>query len=238
MKGCLPDWITMGYRTRDFYKWLGNSQEYMADFSGRFFMKGTIQDCVLIYGSQKNTDDMEEFHLTQLCGIFRKSDATLYEASPVLYQSIGIPKEFCFPDKESMQGELEKKVTLSGRKLLDTSWDQLVLKSGCTKEQLIPVINREQIRITARRYFQIGKKAQDIYYLPQFSFSSVQGGFTDKLFLHYLNAEQETVKDLTDVWLMSHLSEISMKKIYYGCVKEEMEAMEKTRYRDGTWKNL
>lgn len=230
MREHLPDWITMGKRTMDFFKWLENGGESIEVFSNIFFVKGTMQDCVIIYGAdQKNTNGMEELHLMQIYGIFRKRDHTLYEVSPVLFQTVGIPEEFYFPDKGNIQKKLEEEVTELGKKKMDDSWDQLILKSGCTREQLIPALSREQICMTARRYLQMGKKSKDIRYLPRFSFEMAHGGFSDRHFLQYLNEEQKTLEELTEDWLCTHLSEISMKKIYYGCVKEEMEAMEKSR---------
>lgn len=226
MAECLPDWVNEGTRTQEFLKWLECGGEYIGSFSEWSFMKGTMQNCVLVYGLEQSGTD--RFHFIRLCGIFRKTDCALYEVSPVLYQAIGIPKEFCFPDKESVRSEIEEKVTDRGKKLMDEAWDQLVIRSGCTREQLIPMINREQIRMAARRYFQMGKSSKDISYLPRFSFESIWNGLPDETFLKYLNDESKTVETVTEVWLKEHLSEISKKRIYYGCVREEMADMEKS----------
>lgn len=224
----LPDWIHEGIRTKEFLKWLEGNGESIGAFSEWTILKGTVQNCVLIYGVEFNkTEGTDQLHFLRLYGIFRKTDRTLYEVSPVLYQAVGIPEEFHFPNKETVQSEIEEKVMARGKKLIDEDWDQLIIRSGCTREQLIPAINREQIRKTSIRYFQMGKNSKDIVYFPRFSFETVRGGFPDKIFLQYLNDDVQTVAEVTRGWLKACLPEISMKKIFYGCVREEMADMER-----------
>jgi len=227
----LPDWVSAGKETKKLFEWLEYSKDGMNLFSGCLFMKVTAGSCMLIYTEDASrTEGKNRFRSCRLCGIYRKRDHTLYEASPALYQSFGIPAEICFPDKTDIQKELEEKVTIRGRERIGQEWDQLVQRAGFTREELIPFINREQIRMTARRYFQIGKRAADILYLPRFSFAAIQDELPDELLLQYLEDEAEAVGTVTEAWLMKALAEISRKRIFYGCVQEEMAEMEKSRY--------
>ena len=167
MEERLPDWVKEGKVTRDFLAWLKESEDNIENFSGYVLMKVTVRSCVLIYtAGEENTQGAKQIHSLALSGILRKKDCALYEVSPVLYQAVGIPKEFGFPDKSYVQAELEEKVTLQGRERIKQEWDQLVLKSGVTKEQLIPVIDRVQIHAAARRYFQMGKRFKSSQYRP------------------------------------------------------------------------
>lgn len=231
MEERLPDWISAGKETKNLYEWLEYSKDGINLFSGCLFMKVTAGSCALIYTEDAGrTEGTNRFRLCRLCGIYRKRDHTLYEAAPVLYQTFGIPAEICFPDKTDIQKELEEKVTTRGRERIRQEWDQLVQRAGFTGEELIPFINREQIRMTARRYFQIGKRAADILYLPRFSFAAIQNELPDELLLQYLENEKDVVGTVTEDWLMKSLAEISRKRIFYGCVREEMAEMEKSRY--------
>lgn len=234
MTGQLPDWVTAGKETRKLFDWLEYGKDSISLFSNRFFMKVTAGNCVLIYTEDAGqTERTERFHSSRLCGIYRKTDHTLYEAGPALYQAIGIPMEFCFPDKDMIQKELEEKVTISGREQMQQEWDQLVQNAGFTREELIPAIDRAQIRMTARRYFQMGKRAKHIVYLPRFSFAALQWELPDEVLLQYLDDEAAAVGAVTANWLMKSLAEISKKRIFYGCVREEMAEMEKTGYARG-----
>lgn len=231
MKERLPDWVSAGKETQKLFEWLESSKDGISLFSGCLFMKVTAGSCILIYteaaGQMEKT---ERFHSNRLCGIYRKRDHTLYEAGPALYQTFGIPEELCFPDKSAIQAELERKVTVYGRERLKKEWDQLVQKAGFTMEELIPFINRDQIRLMAERYFRMGKRAEHIVYLPGFSFSALRRELPDEVFLQYLDDERAAVEAVTENWLMESLADISKKRIFYGCVREEMTEMEKAGY--------
>lgn len=227
MAMALPDWIKEGKHTEKLLEWLNQESEAVSIFSGRLLLKAAVGNCVLLYAENQD-QSMEEFHDITLCGIFRKSDCTLYEAGAQLYQAAGIPEEFMFPDKDAVQAKLEQKVTDFGRMLIDRYWDDLVEQSGLTGKDLIPAINREQIRLKAKHYLQMGKRAKDVQYLPEFSFSVFGIPFTDELLLRYLDDETSGVNDVTTMWLESELADISKKRICYGCIREEMADMEKS----------
>lgn len=48
--------------------------------------------------------------------------------------------------------------------------------------------------------------------------------------MKYLEDEESAVGTVTNRWLMKMLADISKKRIFYGCVREEMEEMEKANY--------
>lgn len=223
-----PDWIMEGVQTKRFLAWLTKETDQVARFSEWILLKGVKNGCVLVYHVPDTDFIMQEgFHSIELCGIFRKKDYSLYEVSPILYQAVGIPEEFGFPDKAEIQSEIEEKVTVHGRQKLQKEWDDLLIKSGFTREQLIPSIDREMIHLAAKRYSQMGKRAKDLVYVPVFSFDSIQCTLSDEIFLQYLENAEYTVKALTERWLTRMLADVSKKRIYYGCVREEMEELEK-----------
>lgn len=229
MAGQFPDWVREGKETPELLAWLESEKDVMEVFAKQTLLKARSKNCVLIY-SQGGEGKETGFHSIRLCGIFRKTDRALYEVTRELYQAAGIPETFCFPDKEEVQKEVERKVTEAGRKKMLEEWDELVLKSGFTREQMIPAIDREQIRMTAKRYFQMGKRAADIDYQPRFSFASISLPFRDEAFLWYLEDGKAMVAAAVKVWLAHGLADISKKRIYFGCVKEEMADMEKSGY--------
>ncbi len=230
----LPDWIKEGKHTAKLLEWLNQEAEPVGIFSGWMLFKAAIGNCVLIYA--ENQDQcMEEFHEIKLCGIFRKSDCTLYETGVQLYRAAGIPEEFIFPDKDAIQTELEKKVTDFGRRLIEQCWDDLVEQSDLTGKDLLPAINRDQIRLKAKQYLQMGKCAKDVRYLPKFSFSVFGIPFTDELLLRYLEDEMSGVNDVTSMWLESALADISKNRIYYGCIREEIAELERSAGRESSF---
>lgn len=235
----LPDWVNEGKETKDLLAWLKYRKKATGVFSGHILIKAAVGSCVLIYMEHHGKGEEGRIHFMKLCGILRTTDDTLYEVAPELYQAAGIPEDFSFPDKKAIQKELEEKVSIKGREMIKERWDELIIHSGLTRDQIIPAIDREQIRMTARRYFQMGKRAADIDYRPQFSFESLGFGFSDEDFLRYLDNEKPMVRSMAETWLNKALAGISKKRIYYGCVREEMAEMEKAGYiREKTGRNV
>lgn len=232
----LPAWVKEGKKTKDLLTWLKCRKDVSGTFSECLLIKASVGSCILIYVQKQGEEQEDGLHFMRLCGVLRTTDDTLYEVGPELYQAAGIPEDFRFPDKGEIQKELEEKVSIKGREMIKEEWDELVIRSGLTKEQIIPAIEREQVRMTARRYFQLGKRASDIAYRPHFSFAAVGFQFPDEEFLSYLENETQMVNNLAQMWLHKALAEISKKRIYYGCVREEMAEMEKSGHAGG--KNL
>lgn len=222
----LPDWILEGIRTKELYEWLNYGGELVGWFSNQPFAKAMIGSLLLIYGSGNDAEtDFIQYHTLRLCGIFRITDRCLYEVSPILYQVFGIPEEFCFPDKEDLQDELEEKVTYLGRQMLLQERERLMAESGFQVKQFLPRIDKQQIRLAAKRYVQMGKHSGDIAYEPRFRFEE-PGGFSDALMLQYLDNETNTVRKTAENWLKKSIAAIIQKQIYYGCIREELSEME------------
>lgn len=51
--------------------------------------------------------------------------------------------------------------------------------------------------------------------------------YTDVMFLYTLNHAKKAVKMIADKWLSESFWEISQKRIYIGCVREEMKELQK-----------
>ncbi len=227
MNQILPDWIKEGKDTKTFFSWLmGEIPTYHG------LTKVEKESCVLIYGNQ-SPDQQDGMHELHLYGVFRKTDDTLYEVNELLYQVAGIPTEFSFPGKDYIQRELECKVSTKGRTIIKNSWDDLVLSCGFTVGDLIPVIDRGQILMAAEKYQNWGKRSLDMVYVPYFTFTSQKRVFSDEEFLQYLNHDEAFAERTAWEWIKKDLPQISKKRIYYGCVREEMRRMESNMCKTG-----
>lgn len=227
MDHIVPDWMKEGKDTKIFFSWL---MDEIQSYHG--LLKVQKEECVLIYGN-KSPDQPDGLHDLHLYGVFRKRDYTLYEVNTLLYQIAGIPTEFSFPEKDCIQRELECKVSTKGRIIIKKCWDDLVLSCGYTVGDLIPIIDREQILMAAGQYKSRGKRSLDMVYVPYFTFSSQKRIFSDEEFLQYLNHEDAFIKRTAWEWIKKDLPKISKKRIYYGCVREEMRRMETSTYKMG-----
>lgn len=231
MKEHLPDWAKEEKDAGTFFAWLNEGTDGIRICSGFVLVKVPVKNCILVYTVKADdTAQNDRLHALQLCGIFRRTDGMFYEADPALYQVLKIPEGLSFPDKSAVQRELEEKVTIRGRERINKEWDQLVQRFGFTREQLIPAICKEQINQRARRYLQMGKRSHQLVYLPKFTFASMQSELPDELFLRYLQKEKDAVEHTTEIWLKNCLPDIAKSRIYYGCVKEAMAELEKSRY--------
>ena len=98
-------------------------------------------------------------------------------------------------------------------------------ESGFQVKQFLPRIDKQQIRLAAKRYVQMGKHSGDIAYEPRFRFEE-PGGFSDALMLQYLDDETNTVRKTAENWLKKSIVVIIQKQIYNGCIREELSEME------------
>lgn len=89
--------------------------------------------------------------------------------------------------------------------------------------ELIPVIDRTDIRKTAEKLYQEGKTAVDVVYRPQFLFGRQTGDFTDEVYLLYLNHQESVVRAFAGQWLKKELPKISQERIRAGCIKNELQ---------------
>ena len=113
------------------------------------------------------------------------------------------------------------------KNLIDTKWDKLLLKYQNQRDSLFPNINRTQVQETSKRYLKTQIKPEELFYSPKFSFAKMQVEYTDVMFLYCLNHHEKAVQMIADKWLKESLWEISQKRIYLECVREEMEELQK-----------
>ena len=151
----------------------------------------------------------------------------LYEVDTAFYEAVGIPADFIFPTRENLKKEVESRVTHLVKNLIDTKWDKLLLKYQNQRDSLFPNINRTQVQETSKRYLKAKIKPEELFYSPKFSFAKMQVEYTDVMFLYCLNHHEKAVQMIADKWLKESLWEISQKRIYLGCVREEMEELQK-----------
>lgn len=231
-----PDWIQEGGMAVQLLRWL-REPGYKADtFSGHLLMKCRTGKNILLYALSL-PDDSRRWEKTVLCAVLHLPELSLYEVKPVFYQAAGIPREFVFPDRWELLPELERQVSASVQTAIRKDWDGLLHKYGCATRGLIPQVSREQVQAEARRYVRMGKRPAEIVYQPRCSFTKLGWNFSDGLFLQYLDAPRETAEMLAGRLLRDSLEEISQKKIYYGCIREEMEEIQKTQDRTEKAKN-
>ena len=119
------------------------------------------------------------------------------------------------------------KVTHLVKNMMVTNWDQLLLKYQHQRSSLVPNINRIQVEETSKRFLEAGIKPEELFYSPSFTFEKAQMEYTDVMFLYTLNHAKKAVKMIADKWLSESFWEISQKRIYIGCVREEMKELQK-----------
>ena len=69
---------------------------------------------------------------------------------------------------------------------------------------------------------------EELFYSPSFTFEKAQMEYTDVMFLYTLNHAKKAVKMIADKWLSeSFFGRFRQKRIYIGCVREEMKELQK-----------
>lgn len=58
------------------------------------------------------------------------------------------------------------KVTHLVKNMMDTNWDQLLLKYQHQRSSLVPNINRIQVEETSKRFLEAGIKPDELIYSP------------------------------------------------------------------------
>ena len=215
-----PDWVMEAKKSRELLSWIQDPVHSTKKFHSQLFIKCQEENCMLFYAASPWRDCLQ-LRKPKLCSILYLPDYSVF------YQAVGIPADFLFPTKESLKKEVEMKVTHLVKNMMDTNWDQLLLKYQHQKGSLVPNINRIQVEETSKRFLEAGIKPEELFYSPKFSFAKMQVEYTDVMFLYCLNHHEKAVQMIADKWLKESLWEISQKRIYLGCVREEMEELQK-----------
>ena len=221
-----PDWVMEAKKSRELLSRIQDPVHSIKKFHSQLFIKCQEENCMLFYAASPWRDCLQ-LRKPKLCSILYLPDYSLYEADSVFYQAVGIPADFLYPTKESLKKEVEMKVTHLVKNLIDTKWDKLLLKYQNQRDRLFPNINRTQVQETSKRYLKAKIKPEELFYSPKFSFAKMQVEYTDVMFLYCLNHHEKAVQIIADKWLKESLWEISQKRIYLGCVREDMEALQK-----------
>lgn len=221
-----PDWVMEAEEARKLLQWIQDPVHSIKMFHGQPLVKCREENCMLFYAASPERDCLQ-LHKPKLCSILYLPDYSLYEVDFVFYKAAGIPADFLFPTKESLKKELEMGVTHLVRNLVDTNWDKLLLKYQNQKKSLVPNINRIQVQETSKRFLEAKIKPAELFYSPNFTFEKMQVEYTDVMFLYYLNHPKKAVQMIADKWLKESFWEISQKRIYIGCVREEMKELQK-----------
>lgn len=221
-----PDWVMEAKKSRELLSWIQDPVHSIKKFHSQLFIKCQEENCMLFYAASAWRDCLQ-LRKPKLCSILYLPDYSLYEADSVFYQAVGIPADFLFPTKESLKKEVEMKVTHLVKNMMDTNWDQLLLKYQHQRSSLVPNINRIQVEETSKRFLEAGIKPEELFYSPSFTFEKAQMEYTDVMFFYTLNHAKKAVKMIADKWLSESFWEISQKRIYIGCVREEMKELQK-----------
>ena len=222
-----PDWVKEAKRSKELLSWIKDPDHSIQQFGSQLLFKSKQENCMLFYAVPSVEAPGKELRQLNFCGVLHLPDYLLYEAGSAIYKAAGIPEDFVFPTKESLKKELETKVSLLVKQKMEAEWSELLLRYQDQSGSLVPNISRTQIQKVSLRYLQAGKKPEELFYQHRFSFTKLQMEYTDLLFLRYVNHAEKAVQKVADKWLEKSLWEISQKKIYIGCVREEMKEMQK-----------
>lgn len=218
-----PAWVEDGERTEVLIRWLLQEEDHMLKLEGYSFVKARTDDCLLLYSTGEQRENIyEKPQGLMFCGIFNPSDYSLYDVGKALRDAAGIPDDMFFPGKQDVQAEAQSAIQKYGAERIKTDWYTLLAGSRYTTRQLLPKIDRAQIRSAAEQFYLEGKTAEDIVYEPQFVFGSRMGQFTDESYLLYLNHKECVVRSFAERWLKRELARISHERITYGCIRDEM----------------
>lgn len=61
---------------------------------------------------------------------------------------------------------------------MEAEWSELLLRYQDQSGSLVPNISRTQIQKVSLRYLQAGKKPEELFYQPRFSFTKLQMEYT------------------------------------------------------------
>lgn len=223
-----PDWVMEAKKSRELLSWIQDPVHSIKKFHSQLFIKCQEENCMLFYAASPWRDCLQ-LRKPKLCSILYLPDYSLYEADSVFYQAVGYLPIF-FPTKESLKKEVEMKVTHLVKNMMDTNWDQLLLKYQHQRSSLVPNINRIQVEETSKRFLEAGIKPEELFYSPSFTFEKAQMEYTDVMFLYTLNHAKKAVKMIAVSGFRNLLGDFA-KRIYIGCVREEMKELQKVQHK-------
>lgn len=219
----IPVWAESGKGTEALFQWMQQGKDQMLQLGGYGFMKARIEDCLLLYFTRmQRKDKYGKIEGLNFCGIYNPYECALYDVSIELRQAAGIKDDIFFPTKQEVQEEARSRIQQYSMEKIQNDWHTLLKGSGYTTRQLLPEIDRTQIRKAAEQFFFEGKTAEEIVYVPHFMFGKDAGQFTDEIYLLYLNHKECVVRSFAERWLRKILPQISKERIVYGCIREEM----------------
>ena len=222
-----PDWVKEAKRSKELLSWIKDPDHSIQQFGSQLLFKSKQENCMLFYAVPSVEAPGKELRQLNFCGVLHLPDYLLYEAGSAIYKAAGIPEDFVFPTKESLKKELETKVSLLVKQKMEAEWSELLLRYQDQSGSLVPNINRIQVEETSKRFLEAGIKPEELFYSPSFTFEKAQMEYTDVMFLYTLNHAKKAVKMIADKWLSESFWEISQKRIYIGCVREEMKELQK-----------
>lgn len=162
----------------------------------------------------------------KFCGIFNPKNYFLYDVKDTLRIAAGISERFCFPVKQDVRREAERRISQYGAEIVRGQWDELLAASPYAAKQLIPVIDRSRIKQIAAKLYSEGKTEKDVVYSPQFVFGKQ---FTDEVYLLFLSHEEDVIRSVGSRWLARELPKIAREKITFGCIRNELQEIYKLR---------
>ena len=154
----------------------------------------------------------------EFAGIFRWKDCGLYDLKEPLRKLLGIPEQFRFPEKAEALKEAEAIASQKALVLTGRDWGTILAEARCEKEQMIPKIARSEIKEHAKRYYEAGKTAEEIFFKPEVP---VARYFSDRCYLLFLDNKEWVAAKVARQWVLENAAYISRQRIWYGCIRDE-----------------
>lgn len=214
----LSGWVQAGEHTRPFFDWLLEPEgKGVWEAEGRLVTKVRQENFLFLYLTEKKGQYLRVNEALQFGGLF--CGGMLHDVQEPLREALGIPEGIQFQSKDEAAAELEQKVSEKVQDLIEHHWDEILAEQRYETRQILPLLNREEVRGMAESYYLNGTPIEQVAFQPSFSFGRQ---FPDTHYLMYLEHDGHAVNAIAKQWVRKHVPEISKKRILYGCIREEM----------------
>lgn len=228
----LPAWVGENSRTISFFEWIMEEKPEPWDFTKFSVIKVWQGDVYFLYSSSRTGRVLDIGKSLTFLGIFNRHDCGLYDLREQLWEILGIPENFYFPQKADALKEAERIASQKVFQMMGRGWEEILQESGCEKRKLIPQISKSEIRRCAEEYYRAGKTEKEICFRPKVP---VADYFSDHCYLMYLTRKEWVAWRIARQWVLQNAASISRQRIRYGCIRNEFREikmeMEKKKTR-------
>lgn len=224
----LPAWVGQNGRTVSFFEWLTNGELFPWKCGNFFLIKVRQRKDYFLYAGYGKGQILKMEENLEFAGIFRWKDCGLYDLRKPLRNLLGIPDEFGFPEKADALKEAEEIANRKALLLIRQEWGEILQEAQCEKAGMIPKIARNEIQKYAKKYYQAGKRAEEICFQPEVP---VERYFSDHCYLLFLDNKKWVAEKIARQWVLENAAYISRQRIWYGCIRDEFMEIKKEAER-------